>query len=59
MSAEVAKELHMRWKRADWKMITADSNWYDLSKLAESVPDNVHIIVSPVHIFFQHPDPNR
>jgi len=50
MSEEVARELNIGWKRADWKMITADGNRSDLSKVAESVPVNVHRIVIPVPI---------
>jgi len=50
MSAEVARELNIGWKRADWKMITADGNPSDLSKVAESVPVNVHGIVIPMPI---------
>jgi hypothetical protein len=51
MSEEVARELNIGWKHADWKMITADGNRFDLSKVAESVPVNVHGIVIPVPIF--------
>jgi hypothetical protein len=51
MSEEIARELSMGWKRADWKMITADGNRSDLSKVAESVPVNVHDIVIPVLIY--------
>ena len=52
MSEEVARELNIGWKRADWKMITADGNRSDLSKVAESVPVNVHGIVIPVPILW-------
>jgi len=52
MSEEVARELNIGWKRADWKMITADCNRSDLSKVAEPVPINVHGIVIPVPIVF-------
>jgi len=52
MSETVARELNIGGKRADWKMITADGNRSDLSKVAESVPVNVHGIVIPVRIFF-------
>jgi len=51
MRKEVARVLNFWWKRADWKMIIADGNWSDLSKVAESVPINVHGIVIPVPIF--------
>ena len=51
MSAEVARELNIGWKRADWNMITADGNRSDLSTVAESVPVDVHGIVIPVPIF--------
>jgi len=51
MSEEVSRELNIGWKRADWKMITADGNRFDLSKVAESGPVNVDGIVIPVHIF--------
>jgi hypothetical protein len=49
-SAEVARELNIGWKCADWKMITANGNESDLLKVAESVPVNVHGIVIPVAI---------
>jgi len=52
MSEEVAGELNIGWKRANWKMVTADCNWSDLSKMADSVPVNVHGIVIPLPIFF-------
>jgi len=48
ISEEVARELNIGWKRADLKMITADGNRSDLSKVAESVPVNIHGIVIPV-----------
>jgi len=51
MSEEVARELNIGWTRADWKMITADGNRSYLSKVAESVPVNVHGIIIPVPIF--------
>jgi hypothetical protein len=51
MSEEVTRELNIGWKRADWKMITTNGNRSDLSKVAESVPVNVHGIVIPVPIF--------
>ena len=51
MSEEVARELNIELKHADWKMITADGNRLDLSKVAESVPVDVHGIVIPVPIF--------
>jgi len=50
MSEEVTRELNIGWERADCKMITADGNRFDLSKVAESVPVNVHGIVIPVPI---------
>jgi hypothetical protein len=51
MSEEVARELNIGWKLADWKMITADGNRFDLSTVAESVPGNILGIVIPVPIF--------
>jgi len=48
MSQEVARELNIAWKRADWKMITADGNRSDVSKVAEFVPVKVYGIVIPV-----------
>jgi len=51
LSEEVASELNIGWKRADWKMITAYGNRSDLSKVAEAVPVNVHGIVIRVPIF--------
>lgn len=51
ISEEVARELNIRWKRADWKMITADANQSDLSKVTECVPSNIHAIVIPVPMF--------
>jgi len=51
MSEEVTRYLNIGWKCADWKMITADGNQLDLTKVAESVPVNVHGIVIPVSIF--------
>lgn len=50
MNEEIAREFNIRWNRAGWKMITADDNWSDLTKVAESVPLNVHGIVIPVTI---------
>jgi len=47
MSEEVARELIIRWKSADQKMITANGNQSDLSKVAECMPINVHGIVIP------------
>jgi hypothetical protein len=51
MSAEVARELNIGWKHSEWKMITADGNRSDLSKVEESMPVRVHGIVIPVPIF--------
>ena len=51
MSEEVTRELNIGWKRADWKMITADGNRSDLSKVPESVPVNVHGIAIPAPTF--------
>jgi len=45
MSEVVARELNIWWKRANWEMITADSNWSDLNEVAVSVPINVHGII--------------
>jgi len=50
MSGEVARELNIGWKRANWTMITAGGNRFDLSKVAESLPVNVPGIVIPVPI---------
>jgi hypothetical protein len=51
LSNEVARELNIGWKHANWQMITADGNRSDLSKVAESVPVNVHGIGIPVPMF--------
>ena len=51
ISKEVARELNIGWKFADWEVIPANGNQSDLSKVAESVPVNVHGIVIPVPIF--------
>jgi hypothetical protein len=51
MGEAVARELNIGWKPADWNMITANGNRSALSKVAESVPVNVHGIVIHVPIF--------
>jgi len=48
MSQVVARELNIRRKRTNWKMITADGNRSNVSKVAESVPVRVHGIV--IHV---------
>jgi len=45
VSAEVARELNMGWKGANWKIITANGNQSDLMKVAKSVPVNVLDII--------------
>jgi hypothetical protein len=50
LSEEVACELNIWWKHADWKMITAGGNQSELSKMAYSMPVKVHAIVIAVHI---------
>jgi hypothetical protein len=52
VSEEVAREVTIGWKCADWKMITADGNQSDLLKVVEFVTINVHGIVIPIPIFF-------
>jgi hypothetical protein len=47
MSEEVASELKIGWKHANWKMISADASWSDLSTGAESVPVSINCIVIP------------
>jgi len=51
MSEIVIRALNIRWKCADWKMINADSNQSDLTKLAESVPVNVPGVVITIPIY--------
>jgi len=51
MSTEVARALNIGWKCADCRMITANGNRSDSSKVAESVPITVHGIVIPRPIF--------
>jgi hypothetical protein len=51
MSEEVALESNIRWKRADWTIITVDGNRSDLSIVAESVRSSVHRIVIAMPIF--------
>jgi len=40
----------MTWKRADWKVMNLDGNRSDLSKVAVSVTDTIHGMVSSVPI---------
>jgi len=47
----ITRELNIRWKRANWKLITANGNGSDLPKVAESVPVHVDGIVIPVPVF--------
>jgi hypothetical protein len=52
VSEEVAGELNIRWKCADWKMIMADGNWSQLTNVTESVPVNICHIIIPKPICF-------
>jgi len=49
-SEEVARELNKGWKRADWKMVTADGNQSDLMRVAESERINVNGMIIPMGI---------
>jgi len=51
MSEQVARELNIGRKCTDWMILTANGNWSELTKVAESVPINVDSIVIPVPIF--------
>jgi len=51
MSEEVGRVLNIGWKRDDCKTVTADGNQSDITKVAESIPDNFHGIVIPILIF--------
>ena len=51
MSQEITREFNIGWKRADWKMLTANGNWSDLVRVAESMPINVHGINVSVPVF--------
>ena len=59
MREDVARELNIRWKHANWKRITANGNQCDLMRMAESVPVNDHGIVIPVPIQLANLGPNR
>ena len=51
ISEDVAKDLGLGWKEVEWKMITADGNRSDLTKVAESVPIEVHRVTLSVPVF--------
>jgi len=51
MNEEVARELNISCKHADWKMITADGNWSNSMKVAQSIPLNGHGIIIPMPLF--------
>jgi len=42
ISEEVAKQLNIRWKHANWQTTTADSNLSDLTMVGQSIPVNIH-----------------
>jgi len=51
LSEEITRELNLWLKSADWKMITANGNWSDLPKVAETMLVNIHRIIVSVPIF--------
>lgn len=59
LSEEVTRELNSRWKRADCKMIGANCNQFDLTKVAEFIPINIQGIVIPVTTILAKSDLNR
>lgn len=52
MSEEVTCKLNIGWTHAYWKMITANGNWSNLTKVVESMPVNIHGFIIPVAILF-------
>jgi len=49
-SEKIARELNIGWKCADWKMITAEGNGADSTKVEVAVPINIYCIVIPIPI---------
>jgi hypothetical protein len=52
MTNMATSKLNIGWKGAHGRMITANGNRSDLTKVAESMPLNIDHIVIPVTIFF-------
>jgi len=50
-SEEVTREFSIRWKHANRKMIAADGNWSNSTKVAESLSINIHGITISFHIY--------
>jgi len=51
MNEEVPRELNIRWKPAEGRMITPDGNLSDLTKAADYIAVNVHGIIIAMPIF--------
>ena len=51
MSKDITRELNIGWKRANWKIITADGNHLNLTKVSEAITIDIHRIVIPIPLF--------